>query len=86
MAWMIKVIYKDGGQVTIKNGRKHCNTAYYQKYWARRDRVASAVLQYCPKKDYEPIDLLKPKEICQATGIECCHCQPGPCGNRGVAE
>jgi len=58
MSWKISVGYEDGSEVRISSGKKHCPIGYYEHYWTRSG-VKSAVLQYYPKKDNEPIDLLE---------------------------
>ncbi len=60
MAWRIKIVYKDGGQLTLTNGKKDCPIDHYrERFLYDPSRIESAVLQYYPKKDNEPINLLE---------------------------
>jgi len=58
MSWKITIEYEDGSGVRISNKKQHCPIEHYEHYWKGRSSVKSAVLQYYPKKDNKPIDLL----------------------------
>lgn len=53
------IVFNDGSKVTYKIRRNYVNPMdYFNRH--QRTLMKSAILQIYPKKDNEPIDLLKP--------------------------
>ena len=56
----IKIVFKDKSKITYTINKAWVD---WKKYWDRhknqKNLIESAILQQYPKKDFEPVDLLK---------------------------